>query len=426
MATPAQSVVRSNGRSPKRNAVPLETSKRPRMGLLAWAWILVLCSVPVHQLIYVEMGAIVRYVPVLLGLGAAALGRFASYRAMPGLLASGLLMVAGGLVSGFSTSVTASTAVAVWLAILVVLIPGCVVFQIRRDQRFLPVVVKGFLGVQLASSLVALFQGVGVTVLGFAARGGRSNGLAYHPNILGLAAVAAVLLCLDQLLRGVGRRGILAMMLVVNVGALVLSGSLSAMMSLAVGLLCFGALVRPWVLVAAGGALLGIGAVIGAAGGMGGAIVAPVADRTEEVVGASGEGVASLLVRLDTYQFAIDRIESGPIVGTGMDPAGQATVSSELVVHNMVLRAWMQGGIFFGTAVVGLIVALTILAVRGIRSAHGERRMSVAPSAIIVAYLAFGMTSTFYNQPHYWLPVLVASAVLWERKLGSRAPDIFT
>ncbi|GMA30392.1 O-antigen ligase family protein [Litorihabitans aurantiacus] len=376
--------------------------------MLGWAWIAVIASVPVQQLVYIETGPAIRYLPVLLGLVCAGLGRFSQYRGLPGTVAFGLLTLAGGLVSGFSTTVVASVTVAAWLALLVALVPGCLLFQVRRSDRFTTLATAGFLLVQSLSALAGVLQSVGVSVLGFTARGGRVNGLAHHPNILGLMAVVAVVVCLGLAVVGRGRRSILIGVVVLNIGVLLLSGSLSALLSLVVGLLCFVAIVRPWKLVLGAGAALATGvAVIGVGGADPRAVLPGVSDRAEEVVGASGEGVASFLVRLDTYGFALDRIAESPVVGTGMDPAGQSTVTSDLVVHMMILRAWMQGGIFLLVAVTGIVVALAIFAVRA-----AATRELVGAAAVVVVLLVFGMTSTFYNQPHYWLPVLAGVAYL--------------
>lgn len=387
------------------------------LGALGWAWVVVIASIPVQQLIYVETGPTIRYLPVLLCLVSAGLGRFAQYRGLPGTVAFGLLALAGGLVSGFSTTVAASVTVAVWLALLVALVPGCLLFQLRRTDRFAMFATAGFLIVQSISALAGVLQSVGVSVLGFAARGGRVNGLAYHPNILGLMAVLAVIVCLGLAVAGRGRRPILGSLIVLNIGVLLLSGSLSALLSLVVALLCFAAIVRPWMLVLGAGAVLAIGvALVGVGGADPLAVLPGVSDRAEEVVGASGEGVASFLVRLDTYGFAIDRIGESPIVGTGMDPAGQATVTDDLVVHMMILRAWMQGGIFFLVAVAGLVISLAMVAVRA-----AATRELVGAAAVVVAMLVFGMTSTFYNQPHYWLPVLASVAYLEHRRRAASA-----
>lgn len=403
--------------TPRPRATRTRPSARGPLGLLGWAWVALIASIPIQQLLYVETGPLIRYLPVLLCLVSAALGRFAQYRGLPGAVAFGLLALAAGVVSGFSTTVSASVSVAVWLALLVALAPGCLVFQLRRNDRFATFATRGFLIVQSLSAVAGLLQSVGIAVLGFAARGGRVNGLAYHPNILGLMAVLAVIICLGLAAAGHGRRPVLGAVAILNLGVLLLSGSLSALLSLAVALLCFAAIVRPWALVLGAGALLAVGvAVVGFGGADPLAVLPGVSDRAEEVVGASGEGVASVLVRLDTYGFALDRIGESPVVGTGMDPAGQGTVTDDLVVHMMILRAWMQGGIFFVVAVTGLVVTLTIMAARA-----SARPRLVGGAAVVVVMLVFGMTSTFYNQPHYWLPVLASVAYLEYRRADTAA-----
>jgi O-antigen ligase len=372
-------------------------------------WIGVVAITPVYRLIQADYTALLPYAVLALLGASVAMGRLARPPAPAVWIASLGVIPMAALVSGTSTSVVQSLSVGIKLALLVGLTPFVLCYYVRRDPLFLRRAVIAFLTVQTLSSMVGLVQLSGVVVLGRGANQGRANGLAAHPNVLGMMAVIAIVACVGLLkTKETTRRSTIVGVLAVNAAALVATGSLSSMLSLGVALvvqlLCMRITFKAVFIMVLTAAVVGVGLM---AVGVGPTSLADgVVHRVNVVTGASDDGVASLDVRERTYDFALGSIDSDPLTGVGMDQTNEGTYDGKTVVHNFLLRSWYQGGLLLLGAVVAMTVALLRIVVSSIL--HGR---SGIPAAIITSIITFAATSAFYDQQQYWLPLLFAVAM---------------
>ncbi|MFE4080508.1 O-antigen ligase family protein [Paenarthrobacter sp. YIM B13468] len=190
----------------------------------------------------------------------------------------------------------------------------------------------------------------------------------------------------------------------VNAGALVATGSLSSLLSLAAAtvvlIVVYRAAIRSIVLGVI--VLAGTAVVLMAAGFDPTAVLAPVNHRIDVVTGES-VGVASLGIRQQTYAFAWEYIQNDPLVGVGMDSTNQGTFNGVTVVHNYVLHAWYQGGLALLLAMAGVTLLVIGRVVRTMMTgAKGPE------SAIMAAVIVYALGSAFFDQQQYWIPLILA------------------
>lgn len=340
-------------------------------------------------------------------------GRRARPPFAPVWVLSGVLIPLGGIVSGQTTSISASLSVAVELTLLVGLTPWVLAYYLGRSRRFARVVLGSFLASQCVSAGLALAQLVGLRPLGIEPIFGRSLGLAAHANVLGFMSFLAVMVCLAWLQDDARRvKAVVPVVLgLVNIGSLVASGSVSALSCLAIAIVVYAWTTRRairltlWALptfsmVVLATTLLGLGA---------GFVIDPVVNRIDVITGTSDieGGAASVGTRILTYEWAWEHITQSPLVGVGMDNTFAGTYNGYTPVHNFVLHAWYQGGFFF-MVWSALAVGAVLLTV--------ARCVAAGRSAVVAGGLAgtmfFALTSAFYAQPQYWLPVLFLVATL--------------
>jgi hypothetical protein len=124
-----------------------------------------------------------------------------------------------------------------------------------------------------------------------------------------------------------------------------------------------------------------------------------------------------------TYDWAWRHIAIDPLVGVGMDPMNAGTYNGDTPVHNYLLHAWYQGGLLF---VGWLAVVTVVLATLVYRSAR--KQDSLSGGLLVVVVVTFAMTSAFFDQQQYWLPLLFGVA-LFEPARRDRtqpaAPDAY-
>ncbi|MBM7388379.1 hypothetical protein JOE37_001373 [Clavibacter michiganensis] len=364
-------------------------------------WVLLAVFAPVYRLLgpaggawtYAALGLIALI--VILGRGARpkwpALWIFGGYAAL-----------AAGISSSGESGLVATLPVALQLAVLVGMGPfalrGCVV----RDPSFLVKVSITFLAAQTVSALAGLLQLVGQPVLGIPSLFGRSPGLAGHPNILGVMAGAAIVLCAHHLSRARGHRTAVLIALVINVGGLLSSGSISSLIATALGaVFVLSANKVPmkriiWALLIGATSLILLIQIPAVA-----QYFRSPADRILQVTGQTDQ-ISTLSIRLQTYAAVFDRILYDPFMGKGLDYESAASYGTT-VVHNIVLRGWYQGGLMLAIAIAAIIVAAALVATRNVRfREHG------ASTGILVVLLSYALTAAFFEQAYYWLPVLVA------------------
>jgi len=386
----------------------LRAAPPTRVGLDGWVWIIVIAITPLQQLLFETVSSQVRSLPLVVAALSLLLGRVARFRGQGILTAAALLIVLAGFISGTNSSVSASAGVSIMLGLMVALVPSALAFQVRRSPTFVRNAVIAFLGVQTVSALAAIAQMAGASTFGIVSIAGRARGLAGHPNVLGIMSVIAILILLEMWGRRTVNRGLTLLVLLVNGVAIAGSASLSSLLMLAVGLAFYivtiqGALryvLCTLLLVAL------IGAVVSSNGDLTTLIPSSLESRIDEVTEVDGDR-ASWNIRVGAYGFALQSIGADPVIGVGMDTMNQSTTQPGLVVHNYLLRGWFQGGLILFVAFLMLTVLFVVSAARYIRQTD-----SIAPAAILVSMLAFGMTASFYTQSHYWMVILTAFIVM--------------
>lgn len=372
-------------------------------------WIAIIAIVPIHRLLMVYGSAQLPYLILAVIVACALLGRLRIPPAAGVWVFALVSIPLSAVIAGTSSSVLSSTYVGVKLGLLVGLTPFIIRYYAVERESFTRLAVVGFLTVQSISAAVGIVQLTGASVAGLSANSGRANGLAIHPNVLGIMAAIAVLVAFVLIHRTTGRSRALAwVVIILNVAALIGSGSLSSMLSLAAGavvlLIATRATTKTILRVCA--AVVMCSALALALGFDPSTALDPVEGRVNTVLGLSDDGVASLSIREATYDFAIDSIRADPLIGVGMDSMHEGTFNGLTVVHNYLLRSWYQGGILLFTTFAIISVAMLGLIGRSIITSRNGLQ-----SAVISAVIAFGLTSAFYDQQQYWLPLLFAVAV---------------
>ncbi|MBY4210268.1 O-antigen ligase family protein [Rhodococcus fascians] len=272
----------------------------------------------------------------------------------------------------------------------------------QRGSQFYPKVIGAFMVTQSLSSAAALIQLSGTPVLGFSTVNDRAPGLAGHPNVLGLMSAIALILSLTIAL---SRRNLPVVLLAaaLNVGGLLATGSLSAMSACGLGLVvtAIACRVRVHTIVQTGVIVLIAFWALTSFTSFGASIETP-GDRFLQVTGQT-EAVSTLEIRGDTYQYAWDSIQRSPWAGVGLNSSDAASFDGFTVVHNLFLRSWFQGGVLLALGVALIVAAAVFVALQSMR-----RGRDGAAAGVLVAVMFFALTSAFFEQPYYWLPVLLA------------------
>lgn len=273
------------------------------------------------------------------------------------------------------------------------------------DPRFIPRVSAAFLIGQTASSLAGIAQVLGQPVFGREASFGRAPGLSGHPNALGIMACVAILLCLYIATSFIRFRVAALIMLAANIGGILSTGSLSALMSLSVGVLVLLVCMRESLMKLALGAATFIPLLwlIASSTGYLKFFRSPQ-DRYLQVTGQV-DAESTWEIRQRTYSFAWDEIKKEPIFGNGLGGEYGGTYDGITLTHNIFLRAWYQGGIFLAISIACILMALLLIGIRAV-----TKKTNAAEVSVLVAVMTFALTSAFFEQPDYWMPVLVAWA----------------
>lgn len=381
-----------------------------RIGLIGAGWIGMVALVPVYRLIEVHFFARLDYVTYVLIVLSLLLRRVSRPKFAELWVLSGIGVLAASAVVGSQADYPNSLLTGAQLATLLLFLPFIFASYARGSGRWLASCVVAFLIVQSASAGVGIAQAAfGLSPFGFAARQGRANGLAEHPNVLGLMCALALLALLYTMrhLQTSGR--ILAVgAILLNGTALVFTGSLSSMLAFAAGLLVLLPAARmTWRTVlatlAAGAVAIPLMALTSRSGSIG--FDELIESRVQTVTGETSEE-GSFEIRQKTWAAAWTEIQKSPFFGVGMDSTHQAVYGST-VTHNYLLHYWYRGGlILFAVAVAITLVAL-VVAVRSI-----VKGRDALPAAAIATILAFAMTAAFFDQHSYWIPLLLAFSSL--------------
>lgn len=254
-----------------------------------------------------------------------------------------------------------------------------------------------------AGTLVQYFVGPDAIPGADVTNAGRFSGFTGHVSDMGGIAALGVALGVGFIVRGHSKRarfwGVVATALAA-VG-LILSGSVSGMLAVAVALLVYLGRrvirIREAILVAvAGYAALWIGSWIQA----GAAALSPI-DRLLQAIGVTGGGAyATTDIRASTYEVALRAIVQNPFTGYGLDPAS-SIVDGLYPAHNLLIAALYQGGILlFAVMLVLLVRPFLGRWLRADRSALATQILAAGLSAIV-----FAMTAPSLFNRYLWLPV---------------------
>lgn len=282
-------------------------------------------------------------------------------------------------------------------------------FNTLNDPRFVQRLSAAFLVGQTLSSAVAVSQlldhPIHVPGTVFGAVWGRAAGLTEAPNTFGLMSCVGVLLAVAILVMTTKFRIVVLVALSANLLGILASGSLSALLALASGMLVLIVCKRDSLgrMALWGGAFV-FAATVGLASGVAGFLsyLPSITDRYMEVTGQAAGG-SSLEVRKLTYDFAWKSIADDPIFGQGLSNKASGTYDGVIGVHNALLRAWYQGGILLAAAfaliMLGMLLAVTQAMIR---------KDNGCEAGILLATLVYAAVSPLLEQRQIWLPALVA------------------
>jgi O-antigen ligase len=130
-------------------------------------------------------------------------------------------------------------------------------------------------------------------------------------------------------------------------------------------------------------------------------------ERVRDISAAAqtGESDRSVSPRLTLYQDAATQISDSPIVGRGLDiDSRRFSNEARLDTHNLLLRAWVEGGLF---AVTGIVLVIAASVASALRCLRARREIPLAAGAIgcIGALVAAGMFQPILYQRYAWIPV---------------------
>jgi O-antigen ligase len=240
---------------------------------------------------------------------------------------------------------------------------------------------------------------------------GRVQGLTQFVNDLG--GIAATTLVPAALLASVPKLRLrfripLQLLLVLDVGGLLVSGSVAGFLAVVMGLLLW----LRWSRIG-GRRLLSLVWVIAIVPGVIALQVAlGRATPGERLAQVTTPLVGTLFDRIALVQSAWQVITDNPVIGVGLGGAN-VVVPTGAYVHNMLLGAWIGAGIlgFVGLCVVeGSILASGLTAVRAARTVT-EANIVIALLISLFAAFVMSMSGPYLNQRWIWLPAALILAV---------------
>jgi O-antigen ligase len=251
----------------------------------------------------------------------------------------------------------------------------------------------------------------------------RMTGLGQEVNEFGVITATALLgvVGLFVLARGRDRR-LIGAIGVLLIGGLLLSGSLSAMGGLVIGLVVAVALAgRPFlrlvaqrrVLIPAGvaAAVILAGLSIGVATGR---VSAPWSRLLQTTSTAGGTGLAhqqaTLWFRIRTLRTGWTTVRDHPLFGVGENPDGVA-LAHGTYVHDTPLGAWAGLGLL---AMIGVILcfAAPFVSVRGLLRARPDiRPLVIGLTGAVTAFTVYALANPTLYRRYGWLPALFVIAL---------------
>ncbi|WP_066041876.1 O-antigen ligase family protein [Herbiconiux solani] len=343
------------------------------------------------------------------------------YTLRPGAVIITGMLVIGGLLATFSAlNPLGSALVLVRILIVAVILPWQAIYLLS-DTRFLYRGAFAFAlggGITGAGTIAQSVLGPGVIPGTEITNAGRYTGFAQHVSDTGGITSAALIVAFGLIIAATTRRqrfGAAAVALGAGIG-LILSGSVSGLIAVAVGFLIFviRRAIRPGtaVLIAvAGAAVFWIASAIQAA-------TSNALDpwqRILQTLGLSAGGrYATSEIRASTYQTAVDKTFLNPF-GYGLDPAS-SIVDGTFPAHNLLLAALYQGGLIFAIAILALIVRPFLG--RWLRT--DPSTLTTAILATAVSAFVFAMTAPSMYNRYFWVPIAL---LLVARSLAGTTKD---
>lgn len=277
----------------------------------------------------------------------------------------------------------------------------------RRSPKALRWSAIALLLSQSVSSSAALVQAFGISVGGFAAVDGRSPGFSGHPNILGMVAGVAVVICAYLVITDSGPRATLLSVAFINVGGLIASGSVSSLIAFILGMLVLlvGLRVRLRIPVFIGVVSYGALNLVSQLSESLSTIRTPL-DRIRQVTGQSDK-ISTWDVRQSTFDYAWQGILEDPFLGVGLTDSDGVTFNQTTITHNVLLRSWFQGGLGLGIAFFILYALFAGMLMRSVL-----QRINALPAAMLTVVASFSLTSAALQQEYYWMLLAGAWALM--------------
>lgn len=315
-------------------------------------------------------------------------------------IATFLAIVSGVSAATNAVSVSEHVQVALYFVMLWGVAPPVFTYYVDRHENLARVAAIGFVLSQSVSSVEAMRQAVFGSDL---VSQGRAEGFSGHPNILGMLASIAVVLCIAAIASGRYRKTAIVLLLV-NGGAVFASASLTSLFSLVVGALVLFIAMRVkfsvifWSLASFGLLLWGVVRL---------SEVTSIRTPLSRIMQTTGqtEAAGTLEIRLNTIEYAWTRIERDWFFGAGLDDQSGVTFDGVTLTHDLPIRAWFQGGIALFVAIVLIYVYAIYVVVRAVSA-----RVGAVEAGVIATMLAFALTSASFQQPYFWLPFILCSS----------------
>jgi O-antigen ligase len=316
-------------------------------------------------------------------------------------------VVGGGSLSGLRAQSAGSTlAVVVRLVLVIVLLPwlGRVLLRHERDVRAALTAFVAGCGLTGAGTILQFVFGEAVIPNTSITNAGRFAGLTQNVSDTGGICCVGVVGAIALAATASGRRGRIVPLLAL-VGAifgLILSGSVSGLLSAAIGftLLGLSRVLRPRAIVAS---IAGFAVVLAASIAIQTASGAlnPIQRILQTTGNSADDRYNTAGSRVSTYTEALRQFTESPIIGNGLDP--NSTIADGIYpAHNLFLASAFEGGV-----ILLLGVALAVLRpLWGLRVRILRTESLVAMTfALVVTELVFAMTAPSLYNRYFWIPV---------------------
>ncbi len=331
----------------------------------------------------------------------------------PVLVLGVVLFAVGGLASSFGADNPAESVTVVARIVYLTVVwfwLGSILLNTRRRLR--AAIWCWVLSAALGGTAAVVQTIWGDVIPGASVHFGRVSGIAYEVNDLGglcgVATVPAAML-ITTARTGAARLAAIGALLLIVAG-LLLSGSNSAVLAVVVATVAWMALTRPrlQVLVPLAAAVVLFSVF---AAGLNEYWQSPI-ERLTTSSERSGRADSTLFTRFDSYEAALETIESSPMVGVGLAPKPPVTATGS-GVHNMFLATWYQAGLIAALGLVLIVGAALAMAWRALTATRdaSERTMAAALFAALLAFLVFGQAQQVLFQRYGWVSVALIVAL---------------